>query len=446
MEPQTEQVQSKTELLYDLDDRVPTGKAAVYGFQHLIYFLATCAIMPVMIGAYLGLDQAEIAQMLQRTFFLSGGVSVLQCLLGHRYPIIDGPAGLWMGLLIVLSTTCTSFGDDLSVMRTSLELGMILAGCMVLIIAVTGAIDKILKVFTPVINGTFMILMVMQMSASVLKGATGLASGYTTIQPKFVLVFLVTACIILVFNMKAKGFLQSIATLIGVMCGWALAWAVGISRDFIAAGDGIVEIPMPFAWGAPTVDISVILTCLIGQFVLFSNFITTLNVIANLLDRENTQKQIRRSTIGFGLTAMLCGIFPVTGFVPFTASSVSIKLTRVAARGPFVIGGLLMMLLGIITPICTFFAAIPPAVGYAAMMVLFAMIFVQGVREYQKVELTSREEFIIGISFIVGAGVMFMDSSAFLTFPQMLRYIVSNGLIVGLILALLMEHVILRKK
>ena len=105
-----------------------------------------------------------------------------------------------------------------------------------------------------------------------------------------------------------------------------------------------------------------------------------------------------------------------------------------------------MMLLGVIAPICTFFAAIPPAVGYSAMMIVFAMMLQQGIQEFKKVELTNREGFIIGISFMIGAGIMFLNADAFMTLPQMLRYIVSNGLIVGLIVALLMEHILLRKK
>jgi xanthine/uracil permease len=155
---------------------------------------------------------------------------------------------------------------------------------------------------------------------------------------------------------------------------------------------------------------------------------------------------VKRSTLLFGATAALCGIFPVTGFVTFASAPSTTKLTRVAARGPFILGGVFMMILGVVAPLCSFFAAIPPAVGYSAMMIVFAMMLEQGIKEFKKVEFSNREGFIIGISFMVGAGIMFLDSSAFLTLPQMLRYIVSNGLIMGLIIAILMEHVLLRKK
>lgn len=433
-------------MLYGLEDKVPAGQCTVYGIQYLIYFLAGSAIMPVIIGVYLGLDQAEIAQMLQRTFLLSGGVSILQALLGHRFPIIDGPAGLWMGLLIILAGAASAFGKDLAVLRTDMELGMICAGVLVIIIGLTGLMQKILKIFNPIVNGTFLILMVLQMSATVIKGATGISSGYETIQPKFLIVFLVTTVIIVIINLKTKGFIQSIATLIGVVCGWVLAYALHISPEFISSGKGFIAVPEAFAWGTPTVDPSVIITCLIGEFVLISNFATSINGMSELLNRPNSPKIIKRSTLWFGITAALCGIFPVTGFVPFASAPSTTKLTRVAARGPFILGGVFMMILGVIAPVCTFFAAIPPAVGYSAMMIVFALMLEQGIREYKKVQFSNREGFIVGISFMIGAGIMFLDTASFMTLPQMLRYIVSNGLIMGLIISILLEHIILRKK
>ncbi|MCR5667147.1 MAG: purine/pyrimidine permease [Eubacterium sp.] len=432
--------------LYGLDDKVPAGQSAIYGLQYLVYFLAGSAIMPVIIGAYLGLDQAQIAEMLQRTFLLSGGISILQALFGHRFPIIDGPAGLWMGLLIILASASTSFGKGLNVLRTDMEFGMICAGILVVIIGLTGLMDKILKIFNPIINGSFLILMVLQMSATVMKGATGISSGNITIQPKFLLTFIVTTAIIVIINLKAKGFLQSVATLIGVVCGWILAYILGISPDFISSNDGFIAVPQAFAWGKPTIDSSVIITCLIGEFVLFSNFAASIRGMEEMLHKPADHKTIRNSTLLFGLTAALTGIFPVTGFVPFASAPSTTKLTRVAARGPFIVGGVFMMILGVVAPVCSFFAAIPPSVGYSAMMIVFAMMLIQGLNEFRKVDFTNREGFIVGISFMIGAGIMFMDSTAFASLPQMLRYIASNGLIVGLIVVIVLDQVILRKK
>ncbi len=438
--------QTTVDFLFGLDDQVPSGKTVVYGLQYLVYYIATGAIVPVIVGSYLGLDQMEIAAMLQRSFFLSGAISILQLLLGHRLPIMDGPSGLWTGLLIILISTSVSLGKDLSVLRTDIELGMIIAGLMALVVGLSGLILKLFKLFTPIVNGTFLILMALQMSGTVMEGATGLSSGYATIQGRYLIVFLVTLAVIIFINLQASGFIQSIATLIGVAVGWVLAIVLQVSPGMASSEQSLIALPKAFAWGTPTVDWSVILTCVIGEFVLFSNLAASINGMSDLLEQPITEKEVKHGTALFGMTAALCGIFPVVGFVPFTSAPSMIKITRVAARAPYILGGIFAMIMGLITPVCMLLSAIPRAVGYAAFLVMIAMMMEQGLREYRKIEFTVREGLIAGVSFMVGAGVMFLDATAFVNLPQMLQYVVSNGLIVGLLVAILMEHVLLRKR
>jgi len=47
---------------------------------------------------------------------------------------------------------------------------------------------------------------------------------------------------------------------------------------------------------------------------------------------------------------------------------------------------------------------------------------------------------------MVGIGMMFMPSEAFESVAPWLRNIVANGLLVGLIFCLLLEHVLFREK
>ena len=121
-------------------------------------------------------------------------------------------------------------------------------------------------------------------------------------------------------------------------------------------------------------------------------------------------------------------------------------ITRVASRRPFILGSLFMIILGLISPVGAFFSAMPAPVGYSAMMIIFALMFRQALGEFMKISLGNREGLIIGITMIIGIGIMFLPASAFANMPQMLRYIVSNGLIMGIIIVILFEHVVLRVK
>ena len=57
-------------LKYGLEDVVPRQELPLYTLQHIVYFAAGIIVLPIAVGLYLGLSQGEIAEFLQRTFFL----------------------------------------------------------------------------------------------------------------------------------------------------------------------------------------------------------------------------------------------------------------------------------------------------------------------------------------------------------------------------------------
>lgn len=435
----------KTSMLYGLDDVVPPAKNVIYALQHLIYILAGSVVLPVAVGSSLGLGQAEIASMLQRTFVLSGAASILQALFGHRYPIVDGPAGLWMGVIVAMATTIQSSGGNLATLRVSLQLGMIVGGVILVLLGAFGLVNWFAKKFTPIINGTLLILIVIQLSGSVMKNAFGVTGSNAAFQWKSLVAFLLTVTIIIVINLKTTGFIRSIATLIGVAVGWGASMLLGLTADGLVV-DSIISIPQPFAWGSPTLDWSVLITCILCSLIMLSNFYISVHGMADVLGETVAPKKLRRSTMVLGAVTALCGVFPTVGYCPFASSMGVTAMTRVAARRPFVLGGVFIVILGLIGPVGSFFATIPPSVGYGATMIIFALILAQGLRELQKVAFTNRESLIVGISVIIGAGVMFLPSSAFSGMPDLLRYMLSNGLVDGFLVAFLLDNVLLKKR
>lgn len=88
-------VKEKPSLIYELDEPLAPDKLLVYGLQHLFFCLANAAVVPVVVGICLGLDSQGTASLVQRTFFFCGLASILQATWGHKYPIFEGPAGMW---------------------------------------------------------------------------------------------------------------------------------------------------------------------------------------------------------------------------------------------------------------------------------------------------------------------------------------------------------------
>jgi hypothetical protein len=60
-------------------------------FQWAMFILAGCVVAPLAIGQAYGMMPQELADFVQRTFFVLGIASLLQAFFGHRLPIMEGP-------------------------------------------------------------------------------------------------------------------------------------------------------------------------------------------------------------------------------------------------------------------------------------------------------------------------------------------------------------------
>lgn len=429
-------------MLYKLNDKLPIQKNIIYGLQHVIFIGLSTVVMPVVLGPLIGLSQNEIAGMLQRTFIISGVISILQMKFGHGFPIVEAPSGLWIGILTLIAGLAPAIGKDLPTLRTDLEGGMLIAGLVVTVISIVGWIPHITKLFTPAVNSVLILLMALQISPSIVKSMYGITETNQKADFRVTAVFFLIVVITLSINLFAKGFLQSISTLIGIITGWIAAVFLGMANSPYSAGKGWISMPEIFAWGKPTFDAGITVTCLLAALVLLSMTYTSIKSMAELLEEEITPKQWNRSFVLHGFTTSLTGIFAIVAFMPYLSSTGFLAMTGVAARRPFVLAGIIMIAMGLITPIGMMLATIPTAVGCGALIVIFSLILGQGLKELQNSKITNRESFVIGISLLVGIGTMFLPPQAFQDLPGVAPYVLPNGLVDGILLALVLDNIL----
>lgn len=432
-------------MLYKLNDKLTIRKNMIYGFQHVIFIALSTVVMPVVAGPLLGLSQNEIADMLQRTFLISGVISILQVKFGHGYPILEAPAGFWIGILTLMAGLAPAVGKDLPTLRTDMEGGLMIAGIVVILITMAGWIPRVTKLFTPAVNSVLILLMVLQISPSIVKGMLGITATNQTADFKVAAVFFGVVVINLMLNLFARGFLQSISTLIGILTGWIAAAFLGMTNSPYQTGKGWISLPEIFAWGKPTFDAGVTATCVLASLVLLSMTYTSIKSMAELMEDQVSVKQWNRSFTIHGFTTSLTGVFSIIAFMPYLSSTGFLAMTGVAARSPFILAGAVMILMGMITPVGMLLATIPMAVGCGALLVIFALILGQGLKELQNTKLTNRECFVIGISLIVGIGTMFLPEETFQALPGVAAYILPNGLVDGILLALILDNILPKK-
>jgi xanthine/uracil permease len=430
-----------------MDEIKQKGNAAITGIQGIqwaIFMLTNVIAVPVVVGAAFQMTPAEIADFMERMLLISGAATLIQIFFGHRFQVVEGAAGMWWAIFILLGTM--SAPGEHGQLLQQLQMGLIISGIFLAVLSFLPIIEKVRNLFTPIVTGIYLILLVSQLSGSFFKSILGVTST-GQLNVKIALVCLIEIVVILLISLKANGLLKSMGPLVGIIVGWLLfQWLGLIHPGKTYEPTSWFSVPKPLTWGIPEFDIGIVLTSIITSLVLISNVIASLLVVGIALEKEIKPVQYQKGIFGNGVNLVLSGFFSVVGVVPLSVSAGFISTTGIKAKRPVIIGALMLVVIAFFPYIAGFLSSLPLEVAYASLFIPFSQMLGFGIRDLMGQEPSQRNLMVIGLSLMVGIGLMFMPPESFQSAAPWLRNILANGLIVGLILCLLLEHVIFRKK
>lgn len=430
--------------MHDLTKRDNSFLSIVQGIQWAVFMLTTVIAVPVVVGAAFDMPLADISTFMQRMLFVTGAATLVQIFFGHRLPVVEGAAGMWWAIFILLGSLSVPSGRGLVLQQ--LEMGLIIAGLFLVLLSILPIIDKLRTLFTPIVTGVYLILLVSQMSGPFLKSMLGFTAS-NQLNWKIAAVCLVEIIIILSMSLKAKGIWKSMGPLFGIVAGWLLFHLFKLQPSVKTyEPDSWFALPELFSWGPPMFDTGVVLTSVITSIVMIANVIASILVVGIVLEKEIKPKQYKKGIFGNGISLFVSGIFSVVGVIPLTVGSGFIGTTGIKEKRPMIIGAFLILISGLFPYIGGFFSTLPLEVAYASLFILFSQMMGFGIRDLMGQEPSSRNLLVIGLSLMAGIGIMFLPPEAFESVTPWLRNIMANGLLVGLILCLLLEHVIFREK
>ena len=64
--------------VHPVDEVLPPGKLAVYGFQHVLAFYAGAVIVPILLAGAIGLSDRELIHLINADLFTCGIASIIQ--------------------------------------------------------------------------------------------------------------------------------------------------------------------------------------------------------------------------------------------------------------------------------------------------------------------------------------------------------------------------------
>ncbi|PRT06570.1 xanthine permease [Bacillus wiedmannii] len=409
--------------------------------QWFIFLLANSIALPIVVGGLFHLTTEEIFYLMQRTFFVVGISSFLQGWLGHRLPIADGPAGSWVGVFTVLAYA-TAGQDQLHSTLQILELGMIISGVILIGLGVTGFIGRILFLFTPLVTGTFLLLLCLQLSGVFLKGMLGITATVSQIDGFTAIIAFSIFLFVIILSNFGKGFVKSYAVLIGLISGWILFLIAG-KMTIPSQVTHFVQLPQIFAWGLPKWNTGMAVSSFVMVCILVSNTVAAIIAINQATIQKGTieQKQLKGGTWVGGISHIISSVFSTVGVVPLPATAGFIRLTKQKYIRSFLLACLLLVVMSLFPNIIRYLASLPPAVASAVLMASFVQLIGIGFHNIKQVPMSERNVTVLGVSVLFGSGVMFLTSGALQSLPSVMQYIFGNGLFVGTVVSILLEQI-----
>lgn len=426
--------------LYNLDEKPKSRyQFTLYVIQWLAYSSGSIITVPLILGLPFGLDQIEIASLMQRIFFYSGLATLLQIHIGHGLPMVEGPSSLWWAVMASLAVSAAGIGMEPSRLRSHLEFSLIVGGIVTAIIAKLRIFEKAERFFSPMLVGTTLVLLPLQASKMFVIGMLGITEkgpDIFTSATSFIVIILV-----LLISVKTKGFVQSISVLIGIFIGWLLHALPGKIIVDKLPGGSLVSFPEILAWGVPTFNVGILVTQLVVTMVSIVLAVASIKVTMQDLGFESSEA-INKAILINGISNIMAGIGGSVSSIPFATSTGLIKISRVASVYPFRVFAIVLTALGFIPAVSIVISTIPPSVAYSVFVASMGTLLCLGLQEYKKLDFRIEEMLVVGISLIVGVGIIALPANSFASLPDWVAYTASNGMVVGILVCFILENAI----
>jgi xanthine/uracil permease len=410
------------------------------GFQWLSFLFVNTVVIPLSVGEAYHLSSLQISGNMARSFILTGLACLIQVLCGHRLPLMEGQTGLWWGVILSIASMGLSSGKSLVEVGGSLSVGIMLGGAAVILFGIFGLHKLLNKLFTPIVMAVLLLLLASQLINIFFAGMMGITST-GKVQGSVAILSIFLVILVSVLTIAGRGLLSNFSILIGIIVGWIMyAFLFGTStKVMVPHFHDIAEI---FVWGKPAYDIGIIIAGICTAMINTSNAIATFRAAESLLGISMEDGAYRRSFVLSGTYTLLSGIFSTVPYAPYTSSIGFLQTTRLFKRAPFIIGSVLLIILGCVPQLASFFSTLPISVGDAVLFVAYLQLFGSALRNIEGMHFTFKSIFRIALPTLVGLAVMATPSSSFASIHGFMHAIFSNGMLVGILLAVILENTI----
>jgi uric acid transporter len=381
--------------VHPVDEVLPIPKLATYGFQHVVAFYAGAVLVPIIIAGAIKLPQEDLVKLITADLFTCGIASIIQAVgiwkIGVRLPLLQGVT--FAGVSPIIAIGLAHGGGAASLLYV--YGAVIVAGVFTFLIA--PIFVKLLRFFPPVVTGTLItIIGLCLVPVGAGDAVTNPHTGeHDPTNIRWLLYALGTIAIIVGIQRIFRGFVATIAVLLGLVIGCAVALALGDMNFDKVGSASAIGFTSPFAFGLPKFDFVACITMII--ILLITAVESTGSTMAT---GEIVGKRIKASDIGNvlradGLATVIGGVFNSFPYTAFSENVGLVRLTGVKSRWVVAAAGVIMIVLGFLPKVAAIVSSVPNPVLGGASLTLFATVAAVGIQTLGKVDFTDHRNLII---------------------------------------------------
>ena len=421
--------------IYDIDDRPPLKHAVLYGLQWTMIMFPNVIIAAALSAKALHFGVEGQVRCLQLMLLASGVFTAVQCLRGHRYPLLEGPSTA----LLLTYMTLAPYGIPV------IQAGAMIGGILLICVVLAGKLKRLAAYSTPNVVGVILMLISFSLLPYLMRSLAGMDDTHPEGRPLVFSVGIALVLIIASFSYRCRGFLKTISLLLGMLVGTAVFFLLDFPgfQGLIAARwlsmprEWVPSIPQ-FYWPA-----TVAMAC--SYVAVLVNSLGSLHGIANITDRERLPTAVTRGIMFNGVEGVVCGLMGIVGMVSYSLSPGVVLANRVASRHAVALCGVILAIAAFVPKLAALLSLVPAPVVAAALLVAMGTQVGAALAIVSEGGMSGRDYFVVGIPVLLGTLVAFLPVEFTASMPPAVRLFFGNGLIVGIFLVLLLEHGLMRK-
>jgi uric acid transporter len=419
---------------HPVDEVLPAGKLAVYGFQHVLAFYAGAVIVPILLAGAIGLSDRELVHLINADLFTCGIASIIQAAgfwkIGVRLPLLQGVTFTAVSPMIAIGLAAGGGTDGLLVIYGS----VIVAGLATFLIA--PFFGRLIRFFPPVVTGSVILIIGLALLPVAALDAVGGGSDPQPGNPRYLAYALGTLAVIVAIQRLFRGFMATVAVLIGLVLGTFVAWLLGDAHFDAVGGSAWFGVTTPFHFGWPQFSFAAIVSMIV--VMLITAVETTGDVFATgeIVDKRVGREDVTRALRADGLATTIGGVLNSFPYTCFAENVGLVRLTQVKSRWVVVAAGGFMIVLGLLPKAGAVVAGIPHPVLGGAALAMFATVAVVGIQTLARVDFHDHRNVVIVGSSVGLAMLVTAQPDVATAVPGWAQIVFGSGITLGSLTAI----------